>query len=141
MTLVKYKPTTSPFNSLFEDFFGKSDLLDTDFNKWTVPSVNVKEDEKQYTIEVAAPGMSKDDFNVEVEDNRLVISSEKEDETNEEKENYTRKEFSYSKFQRMFTLPKNINDKKISGKYENGILTVEIPKIDKNTLSKKVKIS
>lgn len=139
MTLVKYRPS-SPLSGLFDDFFGKGDLLDSNFNKWTVPSVNVKEDETKFTIEVAAPGMEKEDFNVEVEDGRLVISSEKETENNEEKENYTRKEFSYSKFQRTFTLPKNIDSKQISGTYVNGILSVEIPKIEKDQISKKIEI-
>lgn len=139
MTLVKYRPS-SPFNSLFDDFFGKGDLLDSNFNKWTIPSINVKEDETKFTIEVAAPGMEKEDFNVEVEEGRLVISSEKEIENNEEKENYTRREFSYSKFQRAFTLPKNIDSKHISGSYLNGILSVEIPKIEKDQISKKIEI-
>lgn len=140
MTLVKYKPTNS-FTSLFDDFFGKGDLLDSNFNKWTVPSVNVLEDETKFTIEVAAPGLKKEDFNVEMEEGRLIISSEKEDLNEEKENNFTRKEFSYSKFQRAFSLPKNIDEKNITGKYEDGILNVEIPKLDKNKLSKTIKIS
>jgi len=120
-----------------------SDLFDTekffspriwDFNNdffdgnGRVPSVNIVENGKDYKIELAAPGREKSDFNVSVDNDMLTISSEKSEETNEEKENYTRREFSYNSFSRSFRLPENCLPEKIEAKYENGLLRLSIPK-------------
>lgn len=134
MTLVKSKgQRNSPsFVNLFEDFFN------TELGDWrsrnfagmdaSLPKVNIKEDDDQFTIEVAAPGMKKEDFKVNVDKNVLLISSEKEVDNKEEKDNYTRKEFSYSSFQRSFNLPESVDSEKISAKYNDGVLTLEVPK-------------
>ena len=96
----------------------------------TVPAVNIKETEKDFTIELAAPGKKKEDFNIEVNENVLTISSEikseKEDKTDDGA--YTRREFKYSSFKRAFTLPETINEDKINASYEDGVLKLALPK-------------
>ena len=98
----------------------------------TAPAINVIENEKDYKVEVAAPGMTKEDFNIHLgEDNELVITMEKKNETKEEdKENkkYLRREFSYSKFQQAFVLPDDVEKDKISANVTDGVLTIELPK-------------
>lgn len=95
-----------------------------------VPSVNIKETSKEYTLEVAAPGLERKDFNIEVENNTLKISAEKEEKKEEKKESngYSRKEYSYNSFSRSFFLPENVKEAAIDAKYENGILKVHVPK-------------
>lgn len=117
-----------------------NDLLDTDTllvpdllsNAWDfaikVPSANITESEKDYKIEVAAPGLDKKDFKIELENKVLSISSEKEQEKEEESKNYKRREFSYSCFSRSFQLPEDVLADKIDAKYENGILKLSVPK-------------
>jgi len=139
MSLLKLSQRPS-INSLFDDFFINTDKLDTNYNKYTTPAVNVKEDEKSFVIELAVPGMKKEDLNIELDNNKLSISNEKELSKLEEKEKYTRREFVYSKFQRTFNLPKNVDEKNIAGDYKDGILTVTIPKIKERNLTKKITI-
>jgi HSP20 family protein len=93
-----------------------------------VPSVNITENDKDFKIELAAPGLERKDFKVEVENGMLCISSEKEEESKEEKKNYTRKEYSYKGFSRSFTLPDNCMPEKILAKYDNGVLNITLPK-------------
>jgi HSP20 family protein len=118
--------------SFDDDVFGKDFLRD--FFNWednpSVPDVNVKESKDQYTIEVAAPGMEKKDFDVNVQNNMLVISSEKEAKNEEggDEENYVRREFSYTSFQRSFSIPETVDAENIKAKYDNGVLYVELPK-------------
>ena len=139
MSLVKLSQRPS-INSLFDDFFTNTEKLDTNYNKHTTPAVNVKEDEKSFIIELAVPGIKKQDLNIELDNNKLSISNEKESSKLEEKEKYTRREFVYSKFQRTFNLPKNVDEKNIAGDYKDGILTVTIPKIKERNLTKKISI-
>ena len=139
MSLLKLSQRPS-INSLFDDFFINTDKLDTNYNKYTTPAVNVKEDEKSFVIELAVPGMKKEDLNIELDNNKLSISNEKELSKLQEKEKYTRREFVYSKFQRTFNLPINVDEKNIAGDYKDGILTVTIPKIKERNLTKKITI-
>ena len=135
MTLVKRNGNVlNPLPMLFDDFFnrdlfnwGTSNFSDTNT---TIPAVNIKETDENYEVEVAAPGMTKKDFKVELDGNALIISSERSNQKEEsEGERYTRKEFSYQSFQRTFTLQKDVVDiDKIQAKYENGILHLLIPK-------------
>lgn len=135
-----------------------SDLLDTgkffsprlfDFNgdgfdfAIRVPSVNITENEKEFKIEMAAPGLERKDFKVEVENGVLCISSEKEEESKEEKKNYTRREYSYNSFSRSFTLPDNALPDKINAKYENGVLNITLPKkeVTVSKPAKEIKVS
>ena len=113
------------FGPRFWDFNG--DFPSSDFAK-QIPAVNINETEKEFKIEMAAPGLEKKDFKVEVENGALCISSEKEEESKEEKKNYTRREYSYNSFSRSFTLPENALPDKINAKYENGVLNITLPK-------------
>lgn len=120
---------------LFDDFFNR-DFFDWGLSNYSdtntsIPKVNVKETKDNFEVEVAAPGMNKNDFKIQLDGNTLSISSEKSDEReeNNEDEKYSRREFSYQSFQRSFTLPKDVVDAdKIEAKYENGLLHLVIPK-------------
>lgn len=105
-----------------------------------VPSVNIKETAKEYVMEVAAPGLERKDFNIELDNHTLTISAEKEAQSEEKKEDtgYSRKEYSYESFSRSFTLPEGVKESNIDAKYENGILRLTVPK-EKETASKAVK--
>lgn len=125
----------SSIPSLLNDFFTE-DWLDSSLANWrsagtTLPAVNVKETNDDFRIEVAAPGMKRDDFKVELDNNVLTISSELEN-SHEERDKdgkYTRREFSYQSFQRSFSLPESkVEGNKISAKYSDGILHVTVPK-------------
>jgi HSP20 family protein len=114
------------------DFFENDRFFDADWMKPfavpTLPAVNILEEDKEFIIELAAPGMNKKDFHVEVENGILTISVEKELEKEEENKNYARKEYSFNQFLRSFTLPENVSDEKIKAHYENGILKLQIAK-------------
>ncbi|MCF8335923.1 MAG: Hsp20/alpha crystallin family protein [Bacteroidales bacterium] len=86
------------------------------------------ENQNNYTIEIAAPGLNKEDFNVSVDDGVLIVSSEKEQSNEDEQEDYKRREFSYTSFKRSFNLPSNVDAENIKAKHENGVLYVELPK-------------
>src|SRR6478609_1072672 len=124
----------NPLPMIFDDFLNR-DLFDWSGSNYsntntTVPAVNIKETGTNYEVEVAAPGMTKKDFKVELDGNRLTISSEKTIQNeNTEDERYARREFSYEAFQRSFNLQKEVVDiEKIQAKYENGLLRLIIPK-------------
>lgn len=136
----------SMFPSLFDEFFSDNLLrqdrfpLKKELVKFSSPSINVKETEEVYELEVAAPGMQKEDFKIEMEKNLLTLSTEKKEEKVEKKENYTRKEFGYYSFKRSFSLPEDkVNMEDIAAKYEDGILKVAIPKKAKEELKPAVK--
>jgi HSP20 family protein len=116
--------------SVWDNFFSNDlmpDLFDFDGLK-SVPAVNIVEHDDEYVIEVAAPGLEKKDFKIDLENNVLTISSEKEDKTEEKSGKDIRKEFRYSSFCRTFTLPETIDNDKIRAKHKDGILSVSIPK-------------
>ena len=125
--------------SIFNDFFDNDWMVKANA---TAPAINVIENEKDYKVEVAAPGMTKDDFNIHLsEDNELVITMEKKNETKEEgkeSKKYLRREFSYSKFQQAFVLPEDVEKDKISANVTDGVLTIELPK---RTPEEKAKIN
>ncbi len=122
----KTNPYAGYFPSVFDDFFNE---FTPSFNKESVPAVNVRENEERYLVEIAAPGMNKEHFNLEVENDRLTISAERKHEEHEENDKYTRKEFSYQSFKRSFNLPESEVEKDhIAAKYENGVLLITIPK-------------
>jgi HSP20 family protein len=118
------------FPSIFHDFFDRDlfDLTNTSFMNSTLPAVNIHESKDEYLVEVAAPGMNKEDFKIELENNFLVVSSEKEEKKEEEGKEYTRKEFSYQSFKRSFSLPKTIEESKIQATYKDGVLKISLPK-------------
>ncbi|HLF34907.1 MAG TPA: Hsp20/alpha crystallin family protein [Cyclobacteriaceae bacterium] len=124
----------SRFPALFDDFFTRSfwDLSNSNFSETntTIPAVNIIETDNNFEVEMAAPGMSKSNFNIELDNNVLMITSEKKSEKKEnERDRFSRREFSYESFQRTFTLPKDVVDAdKIQARYENGILRLTVPK-------------
>ncbi len=105
-----------------------NDLLDFDGGSVLVPNANIVENDSDFEIELAAPGLERKDFNVEVDNGILSITAEKKEEKEEKEANYKRREFSYRSFRRSFTLPENSSVDKIDAKYENGILRLKLPK-------------
>ena len=115
------------FNSFLEDFFDDRGFTQGG-TKMSMPAVNIHEDQDNFRIEVAAPGFDKKDFKINIENEVLTISSEKQFEDSKEGETSSRREFAYGAFQRSFTLPKSVDSDKIKAKYENGVLNISIPK-------------
>ena len=112
--------------TFFNDFFDNDWIMKTNA---TAPAINVVESDKDYKVEVAAPGMKKEDFNIHLgENNELVITMEQKNENKEEHKKYLRREFAYSKFQQSFILPDDVEKEKISASVNDGILTIELPK-------------
>jgi HSP20 family protein len=115
--------------SLFNDFFDDDRFFNSPWLRGqSIPAVNVKENEKGYEVEVAAPGFNKKDFNVAIENNCLTISAEKKDEKEQKENNYTRREFGYTSFSRTFSLPENIHEEDIKAHYEDGVLKLSLAK-------------
>jgi HSP20 family protein len=132
MTLVKRNELFPAWSRFFNDFFDK-DLLDWSDKHFsntntTLPAVNIKESDNGFEVEMAVPGMSKNDFQINLENNTLCISSEKKSENENKESGYSRKEFSYQSFSRSFSLPDSADEGSIKAKYENGILMISIPK-------------
>lgn len=123
---------TLPSLSTWVDDFFKNELgteFMSNFNSgMTLPAVNIKETAEEYLIELAIPGMNKSDFNIDVDNKVLSISSEVETKNEDTNENYTRREFGYSSFKRTFTLPETVEEEKVMATYEDGILCVHLPK-------------
>jgi HSP20 family protein len=138
-TLSKF---TERMPSVFDDFFKPwNDWFDTGFigsRALTMPAVNITDNKDDYTVSLAAPGMKKADFNIDVEGNMITISCEKEERKEEKETKYTRKEYSFSSFSRSFTLPDEVMKDKIEAHYEDGILKLVLPKKEE---AKKMAIS
>jgi HSP20 family protein len=133
MSLVKRENYWPSLPGFFNDFLNRDwyDWSNQNFSltNTTIPSVNIKETDNEFMVEMAAPGMEKEDFKIDLNNNLLTISSEKQAENKvEEGKNITRREFSYQSFSRSFTLPAIVETDKITAKYANGILAVNIPK-------------
>jgi len=145
MSIVKRNKTNFPALGVWDNFFNDEFFrLPESYSKMgtTLPSVNIQEDENAYKIEMAAPGKEKADFNIEVHDKVLSISSENKSSSEETDEGkYTRKEFSYESFKRSFRLPENADEESIVANYENGILSISIPKVVKNNGKKQISVS
>lgn len=133
MTLIKRTNNLFPnVPTFFDDFFVK------DLTGWSntnnsygtsLPAVNIKEDENAFNVEVAAPGLSKEDFKIEVENDVLTISADKELKNETEDAQYSRREFRYGSFKRNFTLPENVVDvERVKANYESGVLNIQLPK-------------
>lgn len=132
MSLVK-RIEANRLPSVFDDMF-KTDWLGgtTNVNSigTSIPAVNIQESEDNFIVAVAAPGKTREEFQIELDNDVLTISSEKkeENESNENKGRFTRKEFSYSSFKRAFSLPDSVDSEKISASYNNGVLEISLPK-------------
>jgi HSP20 family protein len=131
MTLVKFNRDRNNalmpgFNDVFESIF--NDTFFSDRMVTRVPAVNISESPETYHIELAAPGLNKQDFKVNIEDNVLTISVEKQTEHNDNNKKYNKREYSYSSFVRSFTLPEIAENSNIEASYMDGILRIDIPK-------------
>ena len=131
MSLLKIKnkglfPTVS---NMMDDWFNNDLFLKPVTRTELFPAVNVKETDTEYILEFAVPGMSKEDFEISIDNGMLVISAEKSMETDESDDNYTRREFNYHSFSRSFWLPEMIDEENIKASYENGVLTISIEKV------------
>ena len=141
MSIIRWnRPNT--LADVFQNFFDP-DYADFFHRRGTDPAANIFEHPDSFELNLAAPGMKKDDFKIQLENNILTISSDKQDEKEEEGKSYTRKEFHYGSFSRSFTLPKTIDLEKIKADYDTGILKVLLPKKDeaKLEIKKDIKIS
>jgi HSP20 family protein len=141
MTLVKFRKPRMPwYDTMFTDLLGTDRLLTNDFfleNKW-VPAMNVKETDKRFEIEIAAPGFTKEDFKVSIENGVLRIEAENKDEMEKKEDDYTRREFNYNSFYRSFTLPENVNeDEMIDATYKRGILKLVLNKLHVDEIAPK----
>lgn len=127
MSLIK---KTQDLWNPWSDFFDVDRFFSDGFNKkmQSMPSVNIKETGKEFKIELSAGGMEKNDFKINVEDDVLTISAEKKEEKKDDNEKYTRREFSYNSFSRSFSLPPNVDSENANASYNNGILTISLPK-------------
>ena len=141
MNLVKWNNMIDrPITSLIDNFFGRdiSDYL-VDW-KGAQPAVNILETKDDYRVEVAVPGMTKEDFDVKLDNDVLVITGKKEESKEDKKGNYMRREFSYSSFQRSFHLPAGaVDSEKVEANYKDGILLVTVPKKEQAKVEPKAK--
>ncbi len=140
MNLVKFNqyPTiTDMLENLERNFLGRVDETSGD-----VPAVNIEEKKDKFVLHMAAPGMKKDDFKIDLDNYVLTISSEKKEEKKEDEKNFTRREFIYNSFSRSFTLPKTVDIEKITAEYKDGVLVLDMPKKEEELkLTKQIKIS
>ncbi|MFZ2338978.1 MAG: Hsp20/alpha crystallin family protein [Bacteroidales bacterium] len=122
-------------------------IFDDDFfpvtSRGSNPSVNIREDEKRFILDLAVPGLDRKDMKIDINENLLTISAETKNESEETNDGYRRKEFSYSSFCRSFQIPENVNSDKIEANYKEGILSVMLPKVteEKNKITRQIKIS
>jgi HSP20 family protein len=128
-TLIKNN--NSPLKNIWDDFFAQ-DRLDQNFFNWrflnNVPAANVRETDKSFRVELAAPGMKKEDFKIEIGKGEITISAERKEEKTTEEGKYTRQEYNYASFSRSFNIPENVDENSISATYQDGLLKIELPK-------------
>jgi len=127
MTLVKFKRPNVLFPSIMDDFWKDLPSMET---ASYLPSANIKEEENGYVLDLSAPGYNKADITIAVENEVLTISGNHQEQTEEKKDNFLTREFRTGSFKRSFNLGKLIDTEKINAKYENGILRVELPKVE-----------
>ena len=127
-------------NLLFDN---KLDVFNNNYETFSIPAVNIIENFPNFVVELAVPGLQKEDFTIEVEENTLKIASKKVEEKKDENSDsqVRRREFNYQSFERSFKLPENIKTEDIQANYENGILKITLPKEEKKALKKMVEIS
>jgi HSP20 family protein len=138
-TLNDYVPTS--FSNLFDRFFNDTMARSGGSAYSFVPRVDIIEEDKAFEVHVAVPGMSKDDFKIDLNDNYLTISGERKFNREKKEDNFYSIETQYGTFSRSFSLPENVDANKISAKYVNGILEVTIPKDEKKTLKTTIKVN
>jgi HSP20 family protein len=146
MSLIRYNAalndfTPTAFSNLIDRFFNDSLARSGGSSYSFVPRVDVLEDEKAFEVHVAVPGMNKEDFKIDLNDNLLTISGERKFTREKKENNFHSVETQYGTFSRSFTLPENVDANKISAKYVNGILELTIPKDEKKTLKTTIKVN
>ena len=139
-------PNFPIFSNWLDDIFNRDlpSVFTSNFNTGiTLPKVNIKETADAYEVEMAVPGLKKSDFNISIDNQILSISTETKEESEQKEDNYTRREFGYSSFKRTFTLPETVDDDKIKASYNEGILSILLPKKEeaKQKPAKHIKIS
>lgn len=142
MSIIRYNPkdfTPTSFSSLIDKFF--DDTIQRSGNGYFVPRVDILETENAFEVQVEVPGMNKEDFNIEVKDNTLVISGERKFSNERKESDYQSIETRYGAFSRSFSLPDNIKSDKINAKYVNGMLELSIPKDEKKLLKTSIKVN
>jgi HSP20 family protein len=135
--------TRRAYRPLFMPNFFDDDFIPAFSNRTvSTPAVNISEDDKNYMLDFAVPGLDKKNLNIDMHEDVLTISSELKKESEESNNGFKRKEFSYSSFSRSFYIPDNVNREKIEAKYKDGILSVSLPKQDeeKSNITKKIEI-
>jgi HSP20 family protein len=143
MSLIKFNNRFPLIDSMFGDLWNNEKLFFDDFSlrNQIMPAVNIKEYKDTFEIEVAAPGLTKKDFKVKIENDLLMISAEKTSKKEEKEEGYSRREFNYNSFNRSIALPESVNmDKKVEAHYENGILNIVLHKKDEFKVLPKSKV-
>ena len=139
MTLVRYSKPRNVFPNLINEFFNDDFFMGGRLmENSVVPSANVKENSKGFVIELSAPGFNKKDINIEVDDKMLKIYSEIKNDVENKDETIIKREFHYNSFERSFQLPENVNAEKIKANYNDGILSIEIPKMEKEEKKKRL---
>lgn len=128
MTLVKVRKPNTVFPSMFDEFW--KDWQGENNNSDWVPAANIKEEETKYHVELSAPGYKREDIKVSVEDDTLTITGQVKVENEEKKENYIKREFRSGNFKRSFNLNGMVNLDKIDAKYEDGVLKIDLPKVE-----------
>ncbi|MCO5238065.1 MAG: Hsp20/alpha crystallin family protein [Chitinophagaceae bacterium] len=134
--------------SVFDDFFKPwNEWFSKDENSWgrslSMPSVNITEDAGGYNVALAAPGLKREDFKIDISGNMITISSEKEESKEEKEKKFTRKEYNYTSFSRSFNLPDDVNEDRIEAKYNDGVLNVSLPRkeeLKKNKEKKQIEV-
>ncbi|MBJ6118332.1 Hsp20/alpha crystallin family protein [Pontibacter sp. BT310] len=147
-SLARREESSPAQRNMFSNFFSDIDrMFDDDMflmpmhmsrmANASMPAANISETEKEYNIELAVPGMKRDDFNIEIDEHMISISCEKEDNFKEDKDNYKRREYNYSSFSRSFRLPETIKADSIKAQYDNGVLHIRVPKAQQTVQKKK----
>lgn len=140
MSLIKFRtnPTqATSFDSFFNDFFeGEFFPKSMNYKNGSLPAANIRETETGFHVELAAPGMKKKDFNIELNDDLLTIRTEKKEEKEEKDGKYTKREFNYSSFVRSFRLPEEVDIENIEASYSDGVLALDIPKKEMEEIRK-----
>lgn len=142
MSIIRYNPndfTPTSFSNLIDRFF--NDSLTRSGGSTFVPKVDILENENSYELHFAAPGMNKDDFKIELNDNFLTVSGERKFTSEKKDKNFHSVETQYGSFSRSFNLPENVDAARVNAKYNNGILELTIPKDEKKALKQTIKVS
>ena len=142
MSIIRYKTSDllpTSFSSLVDGFF--NDSLTRSGGSAFLPKVDIIENETSYELHVAAPGLSKEDFNIELNDNSITVSGERKFLNEKNEKNYHSIETKYGSFSRSFSLPENVDSSKINAKYNNGILELTIPKDEKKAIKTTIKVN